>query len=419
VSASDEVVRRLRARRAEIEDAIFTRVRSLVSDRLVERDAEYVAGLRAAVAAAVDYALSGIERGLPRPLSVPTEVVVQARRAARSGVSLDMVLRRYIVGHALLWDYVMQETDRAALSAQDGGLRELLHAQAALLEQLVMAVTREHVGESARASSSREGRRLALVRALLDGEQQDESGLDYELDAEHVAVIATGAGAEAVLRRLAQLLDRRLLCVTRGDGAVWAWFGGHRGVDMRALERAVLAEHGRTVSLALGEPARGIDGWRLSHEQAQAALAVALRRPRRLTCYAEVALLATALKDQILARSLIEIYCAPLADRRTGGQLHETLRAYFAADRNVSSTAASLGVARSTIESRLRAIQARLRRPLHSCLAQLEVAVYLWDLDEFTSALEASPRGRSRISRSGERDCEYARNLVGQPGTLP
>jgi putative transposase len=89
-------------------------------------------------------------------------------------------------------------------------------------------------------------------------------------------------------------------------------------------------------------------------------------------------LLAAALNDDTLARSLIEIYLSPLEDARGGGPvLRETLRVYLAAERNVSSTAVALGVARSTVVNRLRTIEERLGRALHSCPAELEIALHL------------------------------------------
>jgi hypothetical protein len=102
--------REARALRAagELEQAIFARVGGDAFDRAVEaRDAEYVAGLRAAVAAAVEYALGGIERGergagpVPAVATSRRVLITQARLAARVGVSLDTVLRRYVLGRAL------------------------------------------------------------------------------------------------------------------------------------------------------------------------------------------------------------------------------------------------------------------------------------------------------------------------------
>jgi hypothetical protein len=111
------VVRCLRARQGEIEDAIFARVREAVPEAAGDTGSEYVQGLRTAVAAAIEFGLTGIERGGEAPAVIPREAVAQAQLAARSGVSLEAVLRRYIVGHALLGDYVMEEA--AASSGPD------------------------------------------------------------------------------------------------------------------------------------------------------------------------------------------------------------------------------------------------------------------------------------------------------------
>jgi hypothetical protein len=104
----------LRIRQAEIEEAIFARVRDIASGPVGGGDrAEYVAGLRATVAVAVGYVLAGIERGEGwGSVAIPREVAAQAHRAARSGVSLDVVIRRYMLGQALLWDYILEEADR-------------------------------------------------------------------------------------------------------------------------------------------------------------------------------------------------------------------------------------------------------------------------------------------------------------------
>jgi DNA-binding PucR family transcriptional regulator len=124
-----------------------------------------------------------------------------------------------------------------------------------------------------------------------------------------------------------------------------------------------------------------MEGWRLTHQQAQAARVVALRRPQGVTRYTDVALLASALRDQNLTGALIDAYITPLANARDGGKgLYETLRAYIAAERNISSAAAALGVARNTVDNRLRTIEDRLGRTLHPCPAELEVALQLQEL---------------------------------------
>lgn len=394
------VVHGLRERRHEIEERIYTRVREAVRDPVANSNEEYLAGLRAAVAAAVDYGLGGIEDGVePSSMAVPREAMAQARLAARSGVNLDAVLQRYIVGHSLLWDLVMEEADRAG--PPGGALREMSRAQSALLERLTSAVAQEYGRERERMGRSREQRLAESVRALLAGDEQGgaidtrEWEADYELDAEHLGVIAKGETAVEALRGVAARFDRQLLCVAQGQGTVWGWLGGQRTLRMSDLRRALEASanaagmgtggHSREerAALAVGEPARGLAGWRATHRQAQAALLVALRRPAPLTCYADVALLAAALKDRALGRALLEIFVSPLGESHNGSSvLRQTLRAYLAAEGNASSAAAALGVARSTVEKRLRIAEERLGRVLRPCPVELEVALTLDALED-------------------------------------
>jgi hypothetical protein len=374
------VVKRLDSRRMELEEAIFARFRDGLQDSPSWEDAEYVAGLRAAVTAAVGYGLRGIAEGEGCVAPIPTEVVAQARRAARTGVSLDTVLRRYMVGHTLLEDFFMEEADRGDSSGQKGAARLLLRAQASLLDRLLDAITREYRDELQRAGQSPQRRRVERVRELLAGAEPDTADLGYDLDRWHLAMIATGTGAAQTVRGLATTTNRQSLNVSYDEGTVWAWLGGQRKLTVTDVESVLSDEEPAGVVLAVGEPAQGIDGWRLTHRQAQAALLVALRtpKPQRLTRYADVALLALALRDEELAKSLIKIFLSPLDTQRDGGtMLRETLRAYYAAGHNVKMAAAALGVERRTVAYRLQKAEECLGRRLDTHHAELEVALRL------------------------------------------
>jgi hypothetical protein len=380
------VVARLRARQGELAQTIFALVSGDAFPPVGVDDAEYVAGLTAAVVAAVEYVLEGIERGAEGVGPIPTAVSEQARRAARVGVGLDTVLRRYVVGHALLEEIIMEEPARGEQdwihSTQREGLREALRAQASLLDRLLVAITGEYRDELERAGRSPEQRRAEGVRRLLAGEAVDRSGLDYELGGWHLGMIAVGEGAARIVRKLAASMDRRCLSVPRGERSVWAWLGGRERFAFADVERAIASTvTPRGLVLALGEPASGLQGWRLTHRQAQAALVVALRSPQPLTRYGDVALLASALKDETLARALIDVYIEPLEDfRNSGPVLRDTLRAYILAKHNASSAAAKLNVVRTTVVNRLRTIEERLERTLNPCPAELQVALQLDEL---------------------------------------
>jgi len=396
------VVGRLRARQGELVRTIFARVRGDAFPPVGVDDAEYVAGLGGAVAAAVEYVLEGIEGGPEGVGPIPVVVCEQARRAARVGVSLDTVLRRYVVGHALLEEVIMEEPARGEQdwihSTQCEALREALRAQASVLDRLLVAITSEYRDELQRAGRSPERRRAERVRRLLDGAEVERPQLDYELDGWHLGVIAVGERAGQAVRELAAGVDRRCLSVAQGQRSVWAWLGGRDRFEFEDFERVLVDVVGigshPPVVFALGEPAKGLQGWRLTHQQAQAALVVALRRRESqggresvpFTRYADIALLASALKDDALARVLLDTYLAPLDDHRGSGPvLRETLRVYLAAECQASSAAVKLDVARSTVAKRLRMIEEKLGRTLHPCSAELEVALLLDELNVFAA----------------------------------
>jgi diguanylate cyclase with GGDEF domain len=191
-------------------------------------------------------------------------------------------------------------------------------------------------------------------------------------------------GAAEAIRELARPLDRRLLLVPRGEGAVWAWLGGRRALD--PAELGPIAEGlPEQVSLAIGEPGEGIGGWCLSHRQAKAALPIALRSPEPFTRYADVALLASIMQDDLLATSLREIYLKPLAQERDGGRWRgrrcgPTLGRggmCLRRRRHWGSTAIPRPIACARVEQ-------AIGRPLDALAAELEAVLRLEEFDSTT-----------------------------------
>lgn len=374
---------RLRLRHSAIEEVIFARICDPVSfGSAGSGDAEYLAGLRATVVAVVDYVLTGIEQGEGWAGPIPLVAVMQARRAARCGVNLDTLVLRYIAGHRLLGEFVNDEADRAGYSSYGHALYQLRRTQESLLERLTAAITGEYQQERERMERSPEQWRRELVQKLLAGEPVDPTRLDYELDVWHLGVIATGAGAEKAVRGLAHGLGRRLLAVACGEGTVWAWLGGHHKLPIADIEGLLSSDGVADVPLAIGELQKGIDGWRLTHREAQAALPVALSKSQTLTRCANVPLEAALLQHELLAGVLVKNYLSPLDSQKDGGVvLRETLRAYFAKECNAAKAGVVLRVDRHTVRRRLRTIEGALGRLIPACRAELEMALRLDELD--------------------------------------
>jgi hypothetical protein len=371
---------RLLARRPEIEQTLITRVHAL-ADPAETLDPEYVDGLRSAVIAALDFGLTTTWLRSDRFLPIPAALLNQARLAARNGIGLDTVLRRYCAGYTLLTDLLLSEAAEAGL-AGERALQYLTRSQAALFDRLLAAVSEEYTRELESRLGSAEERHAERVQRLLDGELVDTSGFTYDFAGHHLGAVAQGAAAAEAIRDLARAFDRLVLLVPRREGTIWAWLGGRRRLDPGQLDDYLSSVSPAHVVLAIGEPSQGLAGWRLTHRQAKAALPIALRQPQTVTRYADVALLASLLQDDLLATSLRELYLVPLEHERDGGEtLRETLRAYFTAEHNISSAAAALGVSRQAVANRLRAVEERLGHSLGICGIEVETALRLENFD--------------------------------------
>lgn len=373
-----ELVARLRARCGEIEDTVYNRVLKM-ADPTEGDDPEYRAYLRATVAESIDYALLGIERGEEWEGTIPEAAAVQARRAARNGVKLDAILRRYAAGDRLVGEFVV---DEAAMLPNEA-MRHLMRAQGPHVDRMMASVATEYMDELERIRRSPAQRIAERVQRLLASDSPvDAAGLDYELDAWHLGLVVTGSRPDVAARTLAAGLNRQSLVVAQGSDGAWAWLGGRERLGVIEVERYQAAGVLGDARLAVGEPRRGIEGWRLTHYEARAAQQVMLRRPLPLIQASDVVLLAAVLRDELLAKSLRATYLAPLDDHGDSGLgLRETLRAYFDAGFNAATAAAALEVDRHTVQRRLRKVEEALGRLLHACHAELEVALVLEELD--------------------------------------
>ena len=364
----------LRQRQGELEQEALAKIHA--DPAAPTPDAEYAVGLRAAVAAALDCGLEVLEGRDPDSVPIPAALLLQARLAAQAGIEFEVVACRYSAGHTLLTNAIVGEL------ANDGALRSewlqrLLVEQGALLERVLALVSEEYRLEVARRERPRSRQHL-LVRKLLAGQQVDPAGLRYDLDAWHIGVVASGPDREDALRDLTKQLDRQLLLLDRDGATTWAWFGGRRRIGSDEFEQAASTWWPPGALLTIGEPARDLPGWRLSHHQARAIVTLVRRGSRQVARYADHPFVASMLQDNLLIQSVRQIFLAPLEEERDEGrELRRTLRAYFAASGNVSSTANALRVQRKTVKTRLARAEERIGRPLSACSFEIEAALAL------------------------------------------
>jgi hypothetical protein len=381
----------LRSRLAEIEDAVMTHEGDDARNECSVSNLEFVYETRQLVRECLECSLMAVEHGGEWAGPIPPIVVAHARRAVQNGVPLSSHLERYLAAYKVAWDFVLEEVGVSDVIERDrmALLREASTAYGSLLTRLIAAVSETHWDELQRGATTRTERRAQLVRRLLAGDSVGASELDeldYEFDAEHLGIIASGAGAREAMEVLAEKLGCRLLAVENRDGTVWTWLGAQTRFASAERDIERLLPNGRysAVAVAVGQPHERIGGFRLTHRLAQAARLVARHRPQpqRVTRYTDVALEAHVLQDSMLTSSLVTTYIEPLEDDRHGAALLDTLRAFYGARRNIATAAVRMGVGRHTVERRLRRIETVLGCQLDACHAQVEIALKVAELND-------------------------------------
>lgn len=367
----------------EIDDLVETmlvRMRDEVPDFDVESRPELLDVLSASCYGNVRAALQALGGDREPPQSLPAEASDEARVTARAGVSLASLIHTYRVGHAVVWDRLLALVGEAELTP--ASRQAVLQIGSRYLFTYIDAgcglVTDEYTRERDRLVRSSIQRRVQLVRDVLGGASVGSGELGYDLDAEHLAVIAEGLEAELALHHLATSLDRNLLTVTVAERTVWAWLGSQGRAEEDLQGRLAAFRPPRETRLAYGEPAWGAAGFRVSHEQALAAHRVGTRLREQVVRYDDVALEAALLVDGHVARRFVERELGPLiGDDDRSVKLLRTLEAYLSTGLNASAAGAVLGIGDRTVAYRIRGIEDLLGRTVSVRSAELGAALRL------------------------------------------
>lgn len=377
------IVEWLRLRQAEIAHAIYIRIRAAVPSPVSGQGDADEAGLHAAIGAIVSYRLDAIEAGDGYSAPIPPSAAVQTRLAARAGVGLGTVQRRYIAGHRVFGEFVTQAVEQSGLAHNEQLVNQLRRAQESLLEHVIAEIEQEYNRELHLMAGSLDRHREEIVRRLLAGERIEPTKLaelHYDIRAAwHLGMVVTGARMEGVIAALKARLGRDLLVVPQDGGVAWMWSAARRKPTDAESERMLSPHLHPGTFVTIGEPGAGIDGWRQTHREAQSALLVALDERQGVVRYADCHFLVAARQIDTLAQHLRQKYLIPLRSERDGGaMLRKTLRAWVDTEGYASSAAKILKVDRHTVENHVRIVEKLTGRPLRrSCLTELDVVLRL------------------------------------------
>ena len=290
-----------------------------------------------------------------------------------------LIDRTYRIGHAVLWEQLLVEVESWQLDSSErlDLLRVISHFLFQYVDHVADGLAGVHQAERDRQIRGRERRRIAWVREVLAGVAGPDSGGDYDLAGHHLAAVAWGPDSERVINDLGQRLAATVLIVPGQSGTAWGWLGARSIAPSWPKVVRELTLPAETV-LALGAPAAGVAGFRLSHRQALEAARVLRRTGARLGRYDDVSLEALVLRDERAAQDFVARELGPLLDdgKRTRILL-ETLDVYVSSGWNAASAGARLGVHERTIGYRVATIEQRLGRPLAARREELGVALRL------------------------------------------
>jgi GGDEF-like domain len=376
---------------AEVADAVEAELDGLVAsveDRVMARmqvtngepSAALHEALRRGVSAAVRNELALLRSEAELPQELPPDMIELARVCADSRWELTGLADAALAGQEAFWDGFQLAVER---TLPDITLCwEVVKAARARLRGNPARVTglfrRAYEREVARVSGIDEDSRLRTVLRALEGEWVDSGELRYDLAGHHIAMVAdTSSSLDAVACRT----KRQLLRVQAPDGVIWGWLGGRTRISEDDLDALIASQRSADATIAFGDPAEGMAGFAVSHQQAVEARTIAVATDQRAVRFADFRLLIAVLRDDDLANGLIERELGEL-DRPSERmrELRETLRAYLEHSQSVSSTAAVRRRDRKTIERQLRSAEELIHHRVSDRTDEVLIALRLAEI---------------------------------------
>jgi DNA-binding PucR family transcriptional regulator len=334
-------------------------------------------------------------------VSSPPAAEEYARRLAQRGISSIALVRAYRLGQQLVLAWSFEEIARQEQDPQ------VAYAAAQVFTDLTFSyvdsiseqVVEEYEAEREKWLANRNTVRAAVLKELVAGDTVDvataESSLSYRLRQRHLGVLLWGSESATSTGALRQL-ERLLLQLAKAVGApgqplfyptdrstAWGWIPLGRSQDELQLEslQAVLDRADAGLHAAVGTPAAGAPGFRITHVEATRAQQVALAAQtsaRRLTAFTdpEVRTAAMLASDLDGTRRLVTKALGALAEDTEGAlRLRDTLMVFLEEKGSYTATAERIHLHKNTVKYRVdKAVEER-GRPLDDGRLELELAL--------------------------------------------
>ncbi|MGK2937242.1 MAG: PucR family transcriptional regulator [Solirubrobacteraceae bacterium] len=407
VAASDRALRDIAEDILDDADAVGARIteRLLRDVPEISADPLSIEETRRSSRATLVALLGGWRRGEPpERVAAPPELLFQVGITARDGIPLGPLLRILHVAHGEFADIWGARTAEAGLSpeVQALAMRRGHQLTFAWFDGLMAQLTVTYEEEAERVARTPERLRREAVEAALSGKTVNLDALSrtaaYEFRRRHIGLVLwrgtpISDGVPAVLdaqpafaaqaREIAEELGSAPpLVVASASSVAWAWVAVREAPSADRLLAVVEAARPEGVSVAFGEPAPGLEGFRITHDDALTASRVAMLQggdaSGSTVPFDAVELTALVAGDLHRARRFVLRQLGLLAaDDEETGRLRATLRVYLEEQGGRTATAERLGVHPNTVSNRVRASEALIGRSLRDRPVELQVALAL------------------------------------------
>ncbi len=385
------VARRVAAVREDVYETILREIPQLRDDKPV------LALLASSVDSNIDTCLQIMQHRIDLgAVQAPAAAVEYARRLAQRGTPLTALLRAYRVGHTGFADWLLKELAQQARNAETISAVTLSMSKivAGYIDQVSEKMVAAYAEERDNWLRNRSAVRAARIRDLLSGERIDvstaEVTLGYRLRQYHLGLVCWVGDAASTadeITRLERAISRvagQAAChgdpvfLPRDESSAWAWLplGIRDTFDSAAADTAGMDAD---IHFAFGDAEKGTTGFRITHQQAIAAQAVALASgspaPRAVT-FSQVAPVAMMLTAKELLRPWVLRTLAGLAtDDEHHARLRETLLVFLQSGGSYKATAEQLTLHKNSVQYRVRKAEESLGRPVGDSRHDVELAL--------------------------------------------
>jgi hypothetical protein len=330
-------------------------------------------------------------------LVMPEPAEDYAQSLVHRRIPLSVLLRAYRLGHGLFWNVTAEalkneiDNEAALVSSLEASSNFMFEYIDGVSGRLVTAyqLERDRWVRSAAAIRSETARRI--IDGQLEDERAGSSRLGYELRRSHVALILAGEPAnqgpgggsleKEAIEAAAILGCADPLLIPSGVGVLWAWCGTFKPPVPQAL--ALVEQHvpPEGVRMAVGRPGYGIEGFRITHQEAGHASRfwdIGAAPLGGTTSYRTVEVVSLLATDLDRARRFVRNELGPLADQsETAARMRSTLLGFLSHGGSHVRAAQALHMHQNTVYNRVRRAEELLGGPVTDRRVELQTALML------------------------------------------